>query len=153
MAVKNITMSVLTRLKQQAKMDELISRSTKDIDFMVYRLSKENLDSIDRKSKNVIQLYYKGDDVMAKEATLQVRMDAELKEKVEALYKEMGTSFAEAVRIFAKQSIQENGMPFVITANHKNTYGRLAKYANPGFIEKEAGAMERAMINKHEETD
>ena len=61
MAVKNITMSVLTRLKQQAKMDELISRSTKDIDFMVYRLSKENLDSIDRKSKNVIQLYYKGD--------------------------------------------------------------------------------------------
>ena len=122
MAVKNITMSVLTRLKQQAKMEELISRSTKDIDFMVYRLSKENLDSIDRKSKNVIQLYYKGDDVMAKEATLQVRMDAELKEKVEALYKEMGTSFAEAVRIFAKQSIQENGMPFVITANHKNTY-------------------------------
>ena len=85
MAVKNITMSVLTRLKQQAKMEELISRSTKDIDFMVYRLSKENLDSIDRKSKNVIQLYYKGDDIMAKEATLQVRMDAELKEKVEGI--------------------------------------------------------------------
>lgn len=35
MAVKNITMSVLTRLKQQAKMEELISRSTKDIDFML----------------------------------------------------------------------------------------------------------------------
>lgn len=49
---------------------------------------------------------------MAKEATLQVRMDSDLKEKVEALYREMGTSFAEAVRIFAKQSIQENGMPF-----------------------------------------
>ena len=29
MAVKNITMSVLTRLKQQAKMEELISRSTR----------------------------------------------------------------------------------------------------------------------------
>lgn len=36
---------------------------------------------IDRKNKNVIQLYYKGDDIMAKEATLQVRMDAELKER------------------------------------------------------------------------
>ena len=36
---------------------------------------------------------------MAKEATLQVRMDADLKEKAETLYKEMGTSFAEAVRI------------------------------------------------------
>ena len=57
---------------------------------------------------------------MAKEATLQVRMDADLKDKVEALYREMGTSFAEAVRIFAKQS---------------------------------TAAMERAMINKHEETN
>ena len=37
---------------------------------------------------------------MAKEATLQVRMDADLKEQVENLYKNMGTSFAEAVRIF-----------------------------------------------------
>ncbi len=44
-------------------------------------------------------------------------------------------------------------MPFVITANHKNTYGRLSRYANPGLMEKEAGAMERAMINKHEKTD
>ena len=51
---------------------------------------------------------------MAKEATLQVRMDADLKDQVETLYKKMGTSFAEAVRIFAKQSVQENAMPFVI---------------------------------------
>ena len=29
---------------------------------------------------------------MAKEATLQVRMDADLKEEVEALYREMGFS-------------------------------------------------------------
>ncbi len=54
---------------------------------------------------------------MAKEATLQVRMDADLKEEVEKLYRELGTSFAEAVRIFAKQSIKQNGMPFVITMN------------------------------------
>lgn len=51
---------------------------------------------------------------MAKEATLQVRMDADLKEQVEALYKRLGTSFAEAVRIFARQSVEENAMPFVI---------------------------------------
>ena len=49
---------------------------------------------------------------MAKEATLQVRMDADLKEKVEVLYREMGTSFAEAVRIFAQQSLREGGLPF-----------------------------------------
>ncbi|MEZ3435919.1 MAG: type II toxin-antitoxin system RelB/DinJ family antitoxin [Lachnospiraceae bacterium] len=49
---------------------------------------------------------------MAKEATLQVRMDLELKEQVELLYKQLGTSFAEAVRIFARQSVEEQGMPF-----------------------------------------
>lgn len=35
-------------------------------------------------------------------------MDADLKEKVETLYRDMVISFTEAVRIFAKQSIQEN---------------------------------------------
>lgn len=83
---------------------------------------------------------------MAKEATLQVRMDADLKEKAEALYREMGTSLAEAVRIFAKQSVQENGMPFVITANRKNTYGRLSKYADADRRNQEAGAMEKALV-------
>ena len=42
---------------------------------------------------------------MAMESTLQVRMDSALKTEV-------GTSFAEAVRIFAQQSIREGGMPF-----------------------------------------
>lgn len=51
---------------------------------------------------------------MAKESTVQIVMDTDLKEQVELLYKKLGTSFAEAVRIFAKQSIQENGMPFII---------------------------------------
>lgn len=49
---------------------------------------------------------------MAMESTLQVRMNSELKADVEALYKSLGTSFAEAVRIFAQQSLREGGMPF-----------------------------------------
>lgn len=51
---------------------------------------------------------------MAKEATLQVRMDSELKEQAELLYKQLGTSFAEAVRIFARQSVEERAMPFTM---------------------------------------
>lgn len=90
---------------------------------------------------------------MAKEATLQVRMDADLKEKAEALYRELGTSFAEAVRIFAKQSVLENGMPFVVSANRRNTYGSLSKYADPVKREQEEGVYERAMVEKHEKTD
>lgn len=49
---------------------------------------------------------------MAMDATLQIRMNSDLKAQVEELYRSMGTSFAEAVRIFAQQSLWEGGMPF-----------------------------------------
>ena len=49
---------------------------------------------------------------MAMDATLQVRMDKELKAEVEDLYRSLGTTFAEAVRIFAQQSLRVGGMPF-----------------------------------------
>ena len=49
---------------------------------------------------------------MAMDATLQIRIDSAVKEQVEALYRNLGTSFAEAVRMFAHQSLQEGGMPF-----------------------------------------
>ena len=49
---------------------------------------------------------------MAMDATLQIRMSSDLKTQVEELYRSMGTSFAEAVRIFAQQSLREGGMPF-----------------------------------------
>ena len=38
---------------------------------------------------------------MAMDATFQIRMNSELKSEVESLYRNLGTSFAEAVRIFA----------------------------------------------------
>ena len=49
---------------------------------------------------------------MAMDATFQIRMNSELKADVENLYRSLGTSFAEAVRIFAQQSLREGGMPF-----------------------------------------
>ena len=49
---------------------------------------------------------------MTMDSTVQVRMDSKLKNEVEELYRNLGTSFAEAVRIFAQQSIREGGMPF-----------------------------------------
>lgn len=77
---------------------------------------------------------------MAKEATLQVRMDADLKEQVELLYKKLGTSFAEAVRIFAKQSVQENAMPFTIHIPENKTDQRIGiakgKFIVPDDIDK-----------------
>ena len=49
---------------------------------------------------------------MSMDATLQVRMDGQLKNNVEKLYRDLGTSFAEAVRIFAQQSLLAGGLPF-----------------------------------------
>ena len=49
---------------------------------------------------------------MSMDATLQIRIDGELKSQVEELYRGLGTSFAEAVRIFARQSLRDGGMPF-----------------------------------------
>lgn len=49
---------------------------------------------------------------MAMDATLQIRMNGELKARVEELHRNLGISFAEAVRIFAQQSLQEGGMSF-----------------------------------------
>ena len=86
---------------------------------------------------------------MAKEATLQVRMDVEMKEKVELLYRSMGTSFTEAVRMLAKQSLAENGMPFQLTTNKSQAFGIASKYANPGLMDKENGAYARAMEAKN----
>lgn len=86
---------------------------------------------------------------MAKEAVYQVRMDAEMKEQVEKLYQSMGSSFAEAVRMLAAQSLFEQGLPFKPTVNRGKAFGIASKQANPNLISKEEGAFERAMVNKY----
>lgn len=51
---------------------------------------------------------------MAMDAILQVRMDGDLKRSAEDLYSRMGFSLAEAVRIFARQSVEEQALPFQV---------------------------------------
>ena len=43
--------------------------------------------------------------------TVQITMDDDMITEVEELYCSMGTSFAEAVRVYARQSLQMQGMP------------------------------------------
>lgn len=89
---------------------------------------------------------------MAKQAVYQIRMDEDIKDQVEELYRNMGMTFAEAVRIFAVQSIREQGMPFTPSKARGMTYGALAHLANPSLIEREKGAFEKAMVDKHANT-
>lgn len=87
---------------------------------------------------------------MAKEATLQVRMDADVKQAAEALYRSLGTSLAEAVRIFAQRSVEVGGMPFLVQRTDKTSaFGIASKYANPDLIPLEEGAWAEAAADKH----
>jgi addiction module RelB/DinJ family antitoxin len=84
---------------------------------------------------------------MSKEAVLQIRIDAALKEAAEALYRDMGTSLPEAVRMFARQSVAIGGMPFA--PRTVSSGGAFAAYANPELRKLEVGAFSRAMGKKH----
>lgn len=86
---------------------------------------------------------------MPKEAVYQVRMDADIKEQVEKLYQSLGTSFAEAIRIFAVQSLREHGMPFTPSEQKGQAFGALSHYANPALMDEEECAFEKAMVQKH----
>lgn len=82
--------------------------------------------------------------------TVQVRMDEKLKEKAEKLYKALGTSFSEAVRMFAAKSVEEQALPFNVRKikQHK-AMGALKKYSNDGIRKKEKKIIEDAIVGKY----
>ena len=87
---------------------------------------------------------------MAMQSVLQVRMDAGLKEAAEKLYNDLGTSFAEAVRIFAKKSVDEQAIPFSVSKVKKHkAFGALKKYANPAFIGRERELLGEAIAEEY----
>lgn len=92
---------------------------------------------------------------MTKDTTIQVRIDSDTKEKVEALYRDMGTTFSEAVRIFAVQSLLIGGMPLVLRSHpaESSSYGKLSAYADPALIEHEKDAFADAMRKKYGKAD
>lgn len=100
---------------------------------------------------------------MPMNAVLQVRMDAETKQRAEALFKSRGSSPAEAVRRFLAKSIQLNSAtlldemtkPSARAAQPKSSAatlhgaGCLAQYADPKKRAQEANAWATAVAEKH----
>ena len=86
----------------------------------------------------------------AKSTVMQFRMETELKNEAEELFRNLGTSFAEALRIFAKQCILTRSMPIAIAMpRQKTASGAFAKFADPAKRKLESGAFARAMEAKH----
>jgi len=50
--------------------------------------------------------------VVAKNAVINVRTDIETKSAIEELYSAFGISVSDAINIFFKKSLMENGLPF-----------------------------------------
>ena len=46
-------------------------------------------------------------------STIQIRVDDDLKQKSDVLFRELGTDTTSAVRIFLTQAVAHNGFPFV----------------------------------------
>ncbi|MBQ6926231.1 MAG: type II toxin-antitoxin system RelB/DinJ family antitoxin [Kiritimatiellae bacterium] len=91
---------------------------------------------------------------MPKEAVLQIRIDSALKEQAEQLYRELGTSFPEAVRVFARQSVMQRGMPFTPRTAYApigSSAGVFSAYVRPGLREKESQAFAENRARKQRE--
>jgi DNA-damage-inducible protein J len=57
---------------------------------------------------------------MPKTASLNIRLDSEIKRNAEIVYSRYGLSLAEAVTVFLHQSCNVGGMPFDLRPKHPN---------------------------------
>lgn len=91
---------------------------------------------------------------MSRDSVLHVRIDAEQKEEAEKIFKNMGTSLSEAVRVFIAESIKQQGLPFQPTfAGGKGAMkakGILEAYGSDNNREAEREAWIRSLGAKHE---
>ena len=55
---------------------------------------------------------------MAKTAVINVRTDDETKQAIEKLYSAFGITISDAINIFFKKSLMENGLPFDMQISH-----------------------------------
>ncbi|MCL2362239.1 MAG: type II toxin-antitoxin system RelB/DinJ family antitoxin [Defluviitaleaceae bacterium] len=53
-------------------------------------------------------------------AQLNIRIDNELKEKGDILFRELGISFSSAISLFISQAVREKAIPFQVTAQKSN---------------------------------
>ena len=60
-------------------------------------------------------------------STIQVRVEDELKNKSDQLFKELGTDTTSAIRIFLTQAVANNGFPFEIKRVKKSPYAALSE--------------------------
>lgn len=56
-------------------------------------------------------------EYMAKTVNFTVRVDADIKEEAEELFKDLGLNLTSAVNIFLRECVRRNGIPFEVSRN------------------------------------
>ena len=83
---------------------------------------------------------------MTNEVTIEVRLDADLKDAAEKLYKSVGTTFNEVIKLFVERSVKTGEVP---RTKKKSAAGMLAEYANPAMIPFEKEAWAEAAVERY----
>ena len=64
---------------------------------------------------------------LQKDSTFQMRINSEIKSSLEELYGKCGLTMTDAVNCFFQQSLNQEGMPFMMTTNN-DSFNRLFTY-------------------------
>ena len=91
---------------------------------------------------------------MSRDSVVHVRIDADQKEEAEKIFKNLGTSLSEAIRIFIAESIKQHGLPFRPTYSAgkggMEAQGILKAYGSDIHREAERESWIRSLGAKHE---
>ena len=93
---------------------------------------------------------------MTNEVTVEIKLDADLKDAAEKLYQRIDMTLEEAIPLLVKYNVEQDTKPFEIPEEPEepqqektSAYGALAKYANPAMIPFESCAWERAAVKRY----
>ena len=84
-------------------------------------------------------------------STIQIRVDDELKQKSDALFRELGTDTTSAVRIFLTQAVAYNGFPFEIKRTAANPYAAMSEEEILQKLEKARAHAAQGMVRDADE--
>lgn len=85
---------------------------------------------------------------MATNATMTIRIDADLKRQAEAICEEMGLTMSAAVTIFMKRLVKDRAIPFRVTAGDP-----FYSEANQRHLQKAAKRMDAGNFVVHDPTE
>ena len=85
---------------------------------------------------------------MSGQINVNIRMDKDVKEQADKLFKELGFNFTTAINAFVKQSLRERAMPFHIKADAPiDGHMALITASHSAQVQSAQNGVERVLIN------